>query len=133
MRKRSYTPPHNYTAAEIRFLEKKVAGRSYAELTELFNRRFGLSFTVSRLNSALGRLGLRNGRDCRFRPGNISLHKIKKGEHISRNTEFRPGNRPHTWRPVGTERVNGEGYTEIRIRNPSGKPWKNWKAKHRMI
>jgi hypothetical protein len=34
---------------------------------------------------------------------------------------------------VGTERINGEGYIEVRIRNPSGKPWKNRKAKHRAI
>ncbi|MDR2159408.1 MAG: HNH endonuclease [Treponema sp.] len=128
-------PMHRYTAAEIRFLEKKVAGRSYAELTDMFNRRFGLSFNVAQINSTLGRLGLRNGRDCRFQPGQVSHNKGKTGccPAGSEKGWFKPGNRPWDYKPVGTERVDKDGYIEVRIRNPSGKPWKNWKAKHRII
>jgi hypothetical protein len=113
---------------EIRFLERKAAGRSYAELTELFNRRFGLSFTVNRLTATLGRLELTNGRDGRFRPGNIPPNKGKKGIRVSRETEFKKGNRPWNWRPVGSERINADGYAEVKIRNPN-----MWKAKHRII
>jgi hypothetical protein len=126
---------HHYTAAEIRFLEKKVAGRSYAELTDMFNRRFGLSFAVARIGSTLKRLGLSNGRDCRFRPGLVPHNKGKTGRCPAGSEKgwFKPGNRPWDYKPVGTERVNGDGYIDVRIRNPSGKPWKNWKAKHRII
>jgi hypothetical protein len=124
-------PPHKYTAAEIRFLEKKVAGRSYAELTELFNRRFGLSFTVDRLRGALGRFGLSNGRDCRFRPGRISYNKGKKG-YCAPGSEkgwFKPGHMPSsTWRPVGTEVIDRDGYVKVKTRNP-----RTWKFKHRVI
>jgi hypothetical protein len=126
--KRGHTPPHNYTAAEIRFLERKVAGRSYAELTELFNRRFGLSFTVRRLSATLGRLGVSNGRDCRFQPGHVPSNKGLKGVHHSRETEFKLGNRPHNWLPPGSERISPQGYAEIKVRNPN-----KWKAKHRVI
>jgi hypothetical protein len=132
---RWYTPPHRYTAAEMRFLTYKVAGRSYAELTELFNRRFNLDFTVKRLKSALSRLGLKNGRAGRFLPGNIPHNKGKTGTCPAGCEKgwFRPGHRPWTYKPVGTERVNGDGYIDVRIRNPTGKRWKNWKAKHRII
>jgi hypothetical protein len=135
MRRSKRAPPHRYTAAEIRFLEKKVAGRSYAELTDLFNRRFGLDFTVKCIGSTLDRLGLTNGRDGRFPPGHVPPNKGKKGccPAGSEKGWFKPGNRPQTWKPVGTERVNGDGYIDVRIRNPSGKRWKNWKAKHRII
>ena len=134
MRKRKRASRHTYTAAEIRFLESKVAGRSYAELTGMFNRRFGLSFTVPRLSAALKRFKLANGRDCRFRPGHIPFSKGKKGAAPgSEKGWFKPGHRPWNYKPVGTERINGDGYVDVRIRNPSGKPWKNWKAKHRII
>jgi hypothetical protein len=133
--KRKYAPPHQYTTAEIRFLERKVTGRSHAELTELFNRRFGLNFTVSGIGSALSRLGLRNGRDCRFQSGLVPHNKGKTGccPAGSEKGWFKPGHRPWTYKPVGTERTNSDGYIDVRIRNPSGKPWKNWKAKHRLI
>jgi hypothetical protein len=127
-KKRKYTPPHSYTAAEIRFLERKVYGRSYAELTELFNRRFGLSFTMGRIHSTLKRQGLSNGRNTRFQPGQVPANKGKKGIHFSRETEFKPGNRPHNWHPVGTEIMDKDGYVKVKTRNP-----KTWKYKHRLI
>jgi hypothetical protein len=121
---------HKYTAAEIRFLEKKVAGRSYAELTELFNRRFGLSITVNRLASTLKRLNLTNGRDGRFPPGQIPHNKGKKG-YCAPGSEkgwFEPKQMPHNWRPVGTEIIDLYGYVKVKTRNP-----KTWKFKHRLI
>jgi hypothetical protein len=126
---------HRYTAAEVRFLKSKVAGRSYAELTELFNRRFGLDFVTSRIASTVKRLGLQNGRDCRFRPGMVPHNKGKKGQCSAgcEKTWFKPGQRPHTWQPPGTERVTRDGYISVRIRNTRGPPHKNWKAKHRII
>jgi hypothetical protein len=135
MSRRKGSPRHHYTAAEIRFLTAKVSGRPYAELTELFNRRFGLNLNVGRIKDTLGRHGLNNGRDCRFRPGQTSHNKGKTGVYFTGSEKgwFKPGNKPWTHKPVGAERVNGDGYIDVRIRNPTGKPWKNWKAKHRII
>jgi hypothetical protein len=125
---RQGTIPHFYTAEEIWFMRKKITGRGYAELTERFNRRFGLEMTFFQIAGAIKRYGLRNGRDCRFRPGSLSWNKGVKGIHLSRRTEFKPGNRPANQQPVGTERVNREGYVEVKVRNPN-----KWKAKHRII
>ena len=119
---------HWYTPKEIRFLEKKVIGRSYAELTELFNERFGLSVTVSQLGGTLKRYNLTNGRDGRFRLGQIPFNKGRKGIRLSRRTEFKRGQMPWNHKPVGTKRVNGEGYLEIKIAEP-----KTWKAMHVLI
>jgi hypothetical protein len=130
MNDRKYTPPHKYTAAEIRFLRSHVAWRSYTELTEMFNRRFGLSFTVSRVGSTLKRLGISNGRDSRFRPGRIPFNKGKKGYWPAGCEKgwFKPGNRPQTWQPVGTEIIDENGYVKVKTRNP-----RTWKFKHRLI
>jgi hypothetical protein len=119
---------HRYTPKEIRFLTSKVAGRSYAELTALFNKRFKLSMNKNQISSTLKRFNLSNGRDCCFRPGNIPVHKIRKGMHLSRKTEFKKGHRPHNWQPVGFERINGDGYVDVKIADPN-----KWKAKHILI
>jgi hypothetical protein len=121
---------HFFTPAEISFLERNAAGRSYAELAGMFNRRLGLSLSLEQIKGVLGRYGLRNGRDCRFRPGQTPFNKGKKG-HCPAGSEkgwFKPGGMPHNWRPVGTERINRDGYVEVKIRDP-----KTWKAKQRIV
>jgi hypothetical protein len=120
---------HKYTAKEIKFLSRKAAGRSYAELTALFNKRFGLSMTVNQIGSTLKRFNLSNGRDCRFRPGQTPFNKGKKKWWVGGEaTQFKPGQMPHNYLPVGSERITRDGYAEIKIRNP-----KTWKAKHIII
>jgi hypothetical protein len=130
MGRRKGVPSHRYTPAEKRFLAAKAAGRSHAELTELFNRRFGLSISVGSIGAALDRLGVSNGRDGRFQPGNVPRNKGKKGRHFAGSEKgwFAPRHRPHNWKPVGTERISPEGYVEVKIRNPN-----KWKAKHRIV
>jgi hypothetical protein len=121
---------HKYTPKELRFLESKVSGRSYAELTELFNRRFGLSFSVTRISSTLKRLNLSNGRDTRFPPGNVPVNKGRTGVCPAgcEKEWFKPGAMPHNYQPVGTEIIDGDGYVKVKTRNP-----KTWKFKHRLI
>jgi hypothetical protein len=120
---------HKYTLKEIRFLESKVTGRSYAELTAMFNKRFGLSMTANQIGRTLKRFNLSNGRDCRFRHGHIPFNKGKKkwwtgGEE----TQFKPGNIPWNHRPVGSKRINVDGYVEVKIAEPN-----KWKSKHVLV
>jgi hypothetical protein len=127
-------PYHYYTPEEIRFVKRKIAGRSYVEMTALFNERFGLrgkkKITFGQMQSFLGNHKLSSGRDCRFRPGLIPHNKGKKG-HCPPGSEkgwFKPGEMPYAWRPVGTEIVDSYGYVKVKIRNP-----RTWKFKHRLI
>jgi hypothetical protein len=136
---KNHVPYHYYTPEETRFITKKIAGRGYAELADLFNQHFGLrgkkKLTLGQMKSFVGNHKLRNGRDCQFRPGQAPPNKGRKGycPPGSEKGWFKKGQRPWDWKPVGTERINRDGYVEVRIRNPSGKPRKNWKAKHRAI
>jgi hypothetical protein len=43
-------------------------------------------------------------------------------------TQFKKGNRPHNYKPVGTERVNGEGYVDVKVADPN-----KWRSKHILI
>jgi hypothetical protein len=123
-----------FTREEIRFITKKITGRSYAEMTNLFNEHFGLrgkkKLTPGQMKGAASRYKLRNGVDARFRPGIVPHNKGQKG-YCAAGSEagwFSTGNRPWNYRPVGSERLNVDGYMEVKIRDP-----KTWKAKHVVI
>jgi hypothetical protein len=124
---------HKYTPAEINFIKKKIKGRSYAELTDLFNEHFGLrgkeKITPAQISDAAARRKLCNGRDTRFHPGFIPHHKGKKCYFAgSEKGFFKPGHRPWNYLPVGSERLNTDGYFEVKISDP-----RTWKLKHLII
>jgi hypothetical protein len=105
--------PHKYTPEEKQFLKENAKGRSYAELTALFNERFGTGFTRAQIGSTAQNYGCANGRSSRFIPGNVPKNK---GKH------------PWNWVPVGSERITGDGYRQVKIREPN-----EWKSKHVLI
>jgi hypothetical protein len=126
-----------YNADQIQWLKDNIHGCHFRELTDKFNEHFGMNLKVSTMISLTDRHGLHNGIDCRlntgyvptqFRKGHVPANKGKKGIGGWEPTQFRKGNKPANWVPVGTERINVDGYTEIKIQD--GKLNKNWKAKH---
>ena len=64
-------------------------------------------------------LGLRKGK----------IHGIKGKRNLCRwNTDaISKGQKPHNYKPVGSERVNGDGYVDVKI-DPN-----KWRAKHRLL
>lgn len=65
---------------------------------------------------AAGRLRGGKGAAYRFKPGNPAWNKGMKGLDIGgKATRFKKGNKPHTWRPVGSERIDREGYLVRKI------------------
>jgi hypothetical protein len=134
MSEQKHAPYRYYTPEEIRFIKKEIKGRGYAELTDLFNKHFGLrgkkKLTFKQMNAFLNNHKLRNGRDCRFRPGQAAHNKGRKG-YCSPGSEkgwFKKGQRPWTYMPVGSKRINCYGYLDIKIADPNV-----WKAKHVLL
>jgi hypothetical protein len=128
-REKKYLPHH------IRFLKGIVKGRSYAEITELFNRKFGSAISVNAMGSLLKRYNLKNGRDCSFKPGNVSFNKGRKG-YCAPGCEkgwFKPGQMPFNTMPLGSERISADGYVEIKYSEKSGPPKNRWKGKHILV
>jgi hypothetical protein len=121
---------HRYTPVQIRFLERKIPGRPFAETARIFNEHFNLTLSEKSIISFARNHKLRNGRDCRFRPGQISHNKGKKGVSYPgmEATQFKPGFMPWNYNPPGTERINTEGYVDVKIANPN-----KWKQKHLLI
>jgi hypothetical protein len=133
--RRKYTPEH------VDWLRENIQGTRFKELTRLFNERFGFDVGVAAIVTLCDRFGLHNGIDGRFNPamvsagiphrfqkGHVPANKGQKGIRVSPATEFKKGQMPHNWTPVGTEIVRGDGYTWVKVAEP-----KKWREKHRLI
>lgn len=123
-----------YSAEHIDYIAANIKGRSYRDLTDMFNIRFGMALKVSTMISLAARHGFHNERDCRFntgwaptqfKKGITPWNKGQKGTGGWEPTQFKKGHQPVNYKPVGTERINVYGYVEIKISDPN-----KWKAKH---
>lgn len=117
---------HRFTEPQIEFITAHVKGRSREELTEMFNSHFMLALKISQITGFLKNNGLKSGVDARFKPDHTPFNKGRKKYWIGgEETQFKSGHRPHNYKPVGTERVNGDDYVDIKIVDPN-----KWKGKH---
>lgn len=121
-----------YTDEMIEFLREVTPGKTYKEITELFNNKFNLDTTVETMKGLLSRKKIHTGTLGQFKKGSIPWNKGKKGYVGANRTSFKKGNKPKNWKPIGSERINAEGYTLIKISNEGGM-WKRWALKHRVV
>lgn len=115
-----------YTQEQLDFIRDKCKLMMDGELAEAFNATFGLNKTAGNIKSARKNHGFLTGRNGRFLPGQRpSPNARPKGPS---STSFKKGNRPHNWMPVGSERVNGDGYIDVKVAEPNV-----WVYKQRLI
>ena len=118
-----------YTDEMIEFLKEVTPGKTYKEITELFNNKFNLDTTAEIIKSLLSRKKIHTGtRGCLYKKGSIPWNKGKKGYMGANKTSFKKGNKPKNWKPIGSERIDTEGYTLIKIADP-----REWALKHRIV
>lgn len=118
-----------FTPEQEKFVREHVVGRSYSELTALVNEQFGLQLKVSQIGGYIGNHKLNTGRNGRFAPGHTPFNKGRKGiTQGAVQTQFKKGHKPHNYFPVGTERVNGDDYVDIKIADPN-----KWRSKHLIV
>jgi hypothetical protein len=71
------------TPEQVDFIRENIAGRSFTELTRLFNERFGVLFSVTRMRGLAAYYKLRNGicRRCELGDERVDegLTKVKTG------------------------------------------------------
>ena len=121
-----------YTDDIIDFLREIAPGKTYKEIVEIFNKKYDLDMTTKKLSRLLGRKKIKTGTTGCFRKGFIPWNKGKKGYIGANKTSFKKGNKPKNWRPIGSERINDEGYTLIKVSNEGGM-LKRWALKHRVV
>lgn len=71
-----------------------------------------------------------HGKAYRIKPGDAPWNKGLKGWCAPGclASQFKPGNKPHGWKPLGTERVNRDGYRERKVTDLNGV--KNYRPVH---
>lgn len=106
--------PHHKTSKVAPLVDKTPA--------QVFSKgdSLGLKKTKEYLASPdAGRLqrGENIGKSHRFLKGHVPANKGKKGVSYpgTEATQFKKGNKPHTWQPIGTERYSKEGYLQVKI------------------
>jgi hypothetical protein len=116
---------NKYTSEQVEFLTSRIYGRSYKELIGLFKQQFGTELSFGQLKGFIGNRKLSTGRNGQFEKGFIPFNKGKKGIGGWEPTQFKKGNKPHNYKPIGTERVNGDGYIDVKVADPN-----KWKGKY---
>lgn len=123
------------TCADIAALLDRKPGSVYSAAT-----RLGLSksesFNASDLSGRIQR-GKSDPRMAatRFQKGHQTWNKGMEYMPGGRcaETQFRKGNRPHTWQPVGTYRITADGYLERKMNNLPGANHVRWHGVHRTL
>lgn len=119
-----------WTEEEKEYLREITPGRHYKEILDLMNERFDRPFRMEQIKGAIARYKLNTGFTGRFEKGNIPFNKGKKGIYPKgcEKTWFKKGQTPINHKPVGSERIDRDGYIMIKVAEPSV-----WKLKHRVI
>lgn len=122
---------YNYSEENVKFLIENVKGISHKELTKRFNNRFNTNLSESALANMKRKLNLTNDIDTKFKKGQTSWNKGRKMSteqyEKCKKTMFQKGNSSNA-RPVGDERIDIDGYTYIKVKQPN-----KWVLKHRWL
>lgn len=121
---------NKYTPEMIQWVRDNAWGRTRRELVEMFSFYWGTPMTEGRIKGICNRYKISNGRDGRFKKGQSSHNKGQKMPpevyERAKATMFKKGHKPANWRPIGSTRVNVDGYVEIKVAEP-----KKWMQLHR--
>ena len=124
---------HKYTPEQIEFIRKNIKNMTWKELTMKFNETYGTNLSYKALAATGKRYKIQTGRTGQFPKGLTPWNKGMKGLSFPgmEATQFKPGNVPHNWVPIGSERITKDGYIQVKIQD--GKKQKNWRGKHILI
>ncbi len=119
---------YRYSSEQAEFIRNNVTGLSNNDLTDAFNNAFGMNVSVDKIKAYKKNNKLTSGLDGRFFKGQVSHNKGKKTGGGPKETLFKKGQIPANYMLVGTERVNSDGYIDIKIADPN-----IWRAKHKLV
>ncbi len=136
---------HIWTPDEVVALERDYPD----QVTRDIAKRMGMP--IGKVHAKAKRMGLRKspeflasptacrldgvkGAASRFKPGqkpwNKGISYVVGGR--SAETRFKRGSVPHTWVPIGSYRVNSDGYLDRKITD-DGPAYKHWERVHRLV
>ncbi|MEG9360937.1 HNH endonuclease signature motif containing protein [Vibrio cholerae] len=117
-----------FTKEQADFIKKGYKRWVKQEVTKQLNEKFGTQFTVAQITAFIKNNRIQSGRTGHFEKGIKPHNAGTKGLMKPNKTSFKKGNTPKNHRPVGSERVNVDGYVEIKVAEPN-----SWQLKQRVI
>lgn len=115
------------------FMLKYIPGHTGQEIRQEFKRLFGIILSEGQIGNFKHKYGIKSGtHGGQFKLGQIAHNKGKKMSpelkaKVSR-TFFQKGHMPANHRRVGSERLNVDGYIEIKVQEPN-----KWRLKQRVV
>ena len=143
-------PRHRWTSVELELLRRNYADSLTKDIaTELGVRsemvyamanRLGLHKTPE-FHAATASMRQRElvaaGRHKGFEKGHVPANKGRKRPGWSAGNMasnwFEKGHKPHTTLPVGSYRVNGDGFLDVKFAETPGRYTMRWKPVHRVV
>jgi hypothetical protein len=145
---------HTFSKADEQMMREKYADTPTQELANLFGtslgavHRFAARLNLSKSKEYVARIARERtlrpnhgGRLHRFQPGHPSWNKGRKMPKSwstpgMKRTQFKKGQKPTKWRPVGSTRIDVDGYmwrkvADIRHSEPNW--WTGWKMEHVLL
>ena len=123
-----------FNEEQVTYIRTNAKGISNQELTDLVNKTFGLTVTRQQIKTFKHNHKISSGLTGHFKPGQVPANKGTKGLYNvgGNRTSFKKGQKPSNFKPVGTERIDRDGYTIIKVSDDG--PWhKRWKLKHKVL
>jgi len=118
--------PIPYSEHELSFIKQhKQLPRK--ELADLFNETFNRDVSTGNIERLCKRKGWSNGNNGKFKKG--QPFNPNSGAKAANKTSFKSGHKPNNLRQIGDERVNKDGYIEIKMHKGTN----SWYLKSRMI
>jgi len=121
-----------FTMEQEKFIKEHVKGSLNQSLTDLVNEKFNLSITTKQMKRWKANHGLSSG--LRGSEGMAPPNKGTKGLYNvgGNQTSFKPGQQALNYKPVGTERIDLDGYLIVKVLDDG--PWhKRWRHKHKVL
>ena len=122
-------PRHIWSDEEKQHLAEITPGRGYKEIQSMMSCKFGFDYTRHQIKGAITRNKLNTGRTGRFEKGRATWNKGTKGLTKANVTSFKKGQKPHNYKPLGSERITKDGYCEIKVSDTG----RRWRPKHVLI
>ena len=114
----------------VKYINKNYIGVGPKEMAERLNKKFGKEYTRSQLKGFYRNHNLNSGLTGQFEKGHIPKNGFQPGQVPAGSVKYRfkKGHKPINWRPVGSERVNVDGYIEVKTEEPNV-----WKLKQKVV
>ena len=110
-----------------------IPGHTEAEIRQAFDERFGIVLTEANIGNFKYKYKIKSGtHGGQFQKGQEAHNK---GQKVSKEvyekmapTMFKAGNIPNNYRPIGSERIDCDGYVMVKVADP-----KSWRLKQRVL